>query len=529
MERGLDPLTTHLVVADESRTEKTICLAVSPSLKAYGIPGRPRLFEVIQRVRTVNEERARRIRGHTLNGSSCQAGALANDPTLALSYITAPPRMSLYMKYSTHTYEIYLKYAAPEDIHVYSVDEVFIDVTHYLRARDMRPEEFLRKILLDVLHTTGITATAGIGTNLYLAKVAMDIVAKHMPPDKHGVRIASLDEQSYRKMLWDHRPLTDFWRIGKGYARRLEAHRLYTMGDIARCSVGKAESPENEELLYRLFGINAELLIDHAWGWEPCTMEAIKRYRPSTKSLSIGQVLPVPYPYLKARLALLEMADLLSFDLVRKGLLSDQLSITVGYDRENLRDPEIRRLYHGKIDTDPYGRPLPQQAHGTETLHFYTSSGRVLMDAARTLFDRIANPALLVRRLNIVANRARTEIDLNAENAYTQLSFFSIPELEALNPMRENGLSSASGSLCDATSNRIKRTSRSGGSSTGCLSPATYSKKDRKEEEQKEHRMQETVLTLRKRFGKNAVLRGINLEEGAMTRTRNRQIGGHNA
>lgn len=355
--RGLDPITTNLVVADSSRTEKTICLAVSPSLKAYGIPGRARLFEVVQKVKEVNIERKRKAPNQTFTGSSYDDIALKKNTDLELSYIIAPPRMAYYMKYSTDIYNIYLKWFSSEDIYVYSIDEVFIDVTHYLKTYNMRARELITKVIQDVYDNTGITATGGIGTNLYLCKVAMDIVAKHVQPNKNGVRIAGLDEMTYRKLLWGHRPITDFWRVGKGYAKKLEAHRIFTMGDIARTSI------QNEELLYKLFGINAELLIDHAWGWEPVTLEHIKAYKPITNSISSGQVLHCPYNYEQTKLIVKEMAELLTLDLVEKNLVTNQIVLTIGYDIENLTDPFISNLYKGEITEDRYGRKIPKHAH----------------------------------------------------------------------------------------------------------------------------------------------------------------------
>ena len=377
IERGLDPMTTNLVVADQSRTEKTICLAVSPSLKGYGIPGRPRLFEVVQRVKTINEERKRTAPGHRLTGISWKATELKTFPTLAVDYLVAPPQMALYMQYSAKIYEVYLKYIAPEDIHVYSIDEVFMDVTGYLGTYGMTARELAAKMIRDVQETIGITATAGVGTNLYLAKVAMDIEAKHIQPDANGVRIAQLDERSYRQLLWSHRPLTDFWRVGQGYAKKLEENGLFTMGDIARCSIGKETDHYNEELLYRLFGVNAELLIDHAWGWEPCTISDIKAYKPASNSIGAGQVLSCPYPYDKARLVLREMADMLSLDLVDQKLVTKQLVLTVGYDRENLQRSGSGKKYQGEISKDRYGRSIPKHAHGTENLKHYTSSTKL--------------------------------------------------------------------------------------------------------------------------------------------------------
>jgi len=379
IERGLDPMKTNLVVADESRTEKTICLAVSPPLKRYGIPGRARLFEVAQKVKEANALRQRSAPGHRFAGASHDDPELKASPELAIDYIIAPPRMALYVEYSTRIYETYLKYIAPEDIHVYSIDEVFMDVTRYLNTYQLTPRQLAMKMILDVLGTTGITAAAGIGTNLYLCKIAMDIGAKHIQPDENGVRIAELDEISYRKSLWGHRPLTDFWRVGRGYAKKLEEHGLYTMGDIARCSIGKPADRHNEALLYKLFGVNAELLIDHAWGWEPVTIADVKAYKPSTNSISSGQVLQSPYPCNKAKLIVREMTDLLALDLVDKGLVTNQLVLTIGYDIENLTDPKRRQAYRGEVTTDHYGRAIPRHAHGTANLGRYTSSTKLIL------------------------------------------------------------------------------------------------------------------------------------------------------
>lgn len=397
VERSLDPLTTNLVVADNSRTEKTVCLAVTPSLKAYGLSGRSRLYQVVQRIKEVNIER--RIKCKEFIGKSYNDIELKKDSRLELDYIIAPPRMGLYMKYSTNIYKIYLKYFSPEDIYVYSIDEVFIDVTHYLKTYKSTPKELTTKVINDILKTTGITATAGIGTNMYLCKVAMDIVAKHTQADKNGVRIAGLDEMTYRKLLWEHRPLTDFWRLGKGYARKLEANRIYTMGDIARTSIN------NEELLYKLFGINAELLIDHAWGYEPCTIKSVKAYTPTNNSISSGQVLHCPYNYEKTKLIVKEMTELLTLDLVQKNILTDQIVLTIGYDIENLIDPGRRRLYSGEITTDHYGREVPKHAHGTINLDHKTSSTKIILDATMELYERIINKNLLVRRINVTANK----------------------------------------------------------------------------------------------------------------------------
>ncbi|MBS1482829.1 MAG: DNA methylase, partial [Clostridium sp.] len=435
MERGLDPLTTNLVVADTSRTEKTICLAVSPSLKAYGIPGRARLFEVVQKVREVNAIRRRQAPNHVFSGSSADDRELKADAALSLDYIAAPPRMNLYMDYSTKIYNIYLNYIAPEDIHVYSIDEVFIDVTSYLGTYRLTARELARKMILDVLKATGITATAGVGTNLYLCKIAMDIVAKRIEPDENGVRIAELDELSYRRILWTHRPLTDFWRVGKGYAKKLEEHGLYTMGDIARCSLGRQGDYYNEDLLYKLFGINAELLIDHAWGWEPCTIADIKAYKPQESSMGSGQVLLCPYGFEKARLIVQEMTDLLALDLVDKGMVTDQIVLTVGYDIENLTRPEIRSRYKGPIVTDRYGRRIPGHAHGSENLGCKTSSARLIMEAAMRLYDRIVDRDLLVRRVSVAAAHVEEESGIREQETFEQLDLFT--DYEAMEKQRE--------------------------------------------------------------------------------------------
>ncbi len=486
-ERGLDSLTTNLVVADPGRTEKTICLAVSPSLKRYGIPGRARLFEVVQRIREVNRERKRHAPGGRFHGASSNAVELAADPGLEVSYITAVPRMSYYMKYSTQIYDIYLKYVAPEDMHVYSVDEVFIDVTGYLKTYQMSAHDLALRMIRNVMEETGIVATAGIGTNLYLCKVAMDIVAKKIPADKDGVRIAQLDERSYREQLWNHVPLTDFWRVGPGYARKLNENGLYTMGDVARCSVGKPNEYYKEDLLYRLFGINAELLIDHAWGWEPTTIAQIKAYKPEKNSVGSGQVLQCAYTAEKAKLIVKEMTDLLVLDLVDKGLVTDQMVLTIGYDIENLIDPVIRKKFHGEVTTDRYGRKVPKHAHGTANLPEYTSSTRMIMKAVEDLYDRIINPDLLVRRIYVVASRVIPEREAKEKEVFEQMDLFT--DYEALKKEREK----------------------------------------EQTELQKEKRIQHAILDLQKKFGKNAVLKGMNLEEGAMTRERNRQIGGHKA
>lgn len=478
--RGLDPLTTNLVVADQSRTDKTICLAVSPSLKSFGVSSRPRLFEVVQSVSEANAQRLRKAPGGRFREKSSDYPALASDPSLELDYIVATPRMAAYLEASTAIYRIYLKYFSPEDIHVYSVDEVFIDATNYLNLYRMPPRELAMKIILEVLDQEGITATVGIGTNLYLSKVAMDIVAKHIPADKNGVRIAELDEMEYRKQLWSHRPLTDFWRIGHGYAKKLERVGLFTMGDIARCSLGNAAAFHNEALLYKLFGINAELLIDHAWGWEPCTMEAIKSYRPSANSISSGQVLHCPYPADKARLVTKEMADLLVLDMVSKHLLTNQITLTVGYDMDNLSDPVRLAAYKGAIVTDHYGRKIPRHAHGTAHFQQHHASTKQLSDAFISLYDRIVDTSLLVRRITITAKNIVSE-DTAAMSEIQQLDFFS-----------------------DASGEEQKKAER-------------------------EKRRQNAVLLIQKKYGKNALLKGMNFQEGATARDRNSQIGGHKA
>jgi DNA polymerase V len=484
IERRLDPMTTNLVVADASRTRKTICLAVSPSLKSYGISGRARLFEVEKRVREVNAKRLTKVPGQAFSGSSYDDIQLKTSPQLSLDYLIAPPRMAHYIDYSTQIYNIYLKYIAPEDIHVYSIDEVFCDVTNYLKTYQMTPQELASKMIKDVYETTGITATAGIGTNLYLSKVAMDIVAKHVEPDKNGVRIACLDELSYRKLLWTHRPLTDFWRVGKGYAKKLEKHGMFTMGDIARCSIGKTNDYYNEDLLYKLFGVNAELLIDHAWGWEPCTISDIKSYKPTTNSVGSGQVLKCPYTVEKARLVVREMTDLLVLDLVDKRLVTDQIVLTVGYDIENLKHNDS---YRGEVTVDRYGRKIPKHAHGTANLGTYTSSTRQIIDAVMELYDRIVDSRLLIRRINLSANHVVDESSIIKKETYEQLDLFT--DYAAL-------------------------------------------QKEQEEKEaalQKERNLQQAMIDIKKKFGKNAILKGMNLEEGATAKDRNNQIGGHRA
>ena len=484
VERGLDPMTTNLVVADKQRTEKTICLAVSPSLKAYGISGRARRFEVVERVSEVNAQRQRQAPGRQFTGSSWHDPEVRENPSLALDYIVAPPRMAHYIDWSTKIYSVYLKYVSPEDIYPYSIDEVFIDLTNYLDTYHMTARELTRTMILDILQTTGITAAAGMGTNLYLAKVAMDIVAKQIQPDKDGVRIAKLNETTYRRLLWDHRPLTDFWRVGRGYASKLEAHGLYTMGDVARCSIGKDTDYYNEELLYKLFGVNAEILIDHAWGWEPCTIADAKSYKPENKSIVSGQVLQCPYDFQKARLVVREMADALALDLVDKGLVTNQLVLTVGYDIENLTDPQRSRNYRGLVTTDRYGRKIPKHAVGTENFP-YTSLASDLLRAATDLYDRIVDPSLLVRRLSISANKLLDEASVPKGEETEQLDLFTDYAAKEQQAQADEAAHA------------------------------------------KERKIQEAMLGIKKRYGKNAILKGMNLEEGATARERNRTIGGH--
>lgn len=474
-ERDLNPMTTNLVVADSSRTEKTICLAVSPSLKSYGIPGRARLFEVVQKVKEVNIQRLKKAPNQSFTGSSYDDIALKKNSDLELSYIIAPPRMSHYMKYSAEIYSIYLKWFSAEDIYVYSIDEVFIDITHYLKMYKMKSKELVTKVIQDVLTKTGITATAGIGTNLYLCKIAMDIVAKHVEPDKDGVRVAWLDETRYRQLLWEHRPITDFWRVGKGYAKKLEKYRIYTMGDIAKASI------ENEDLLYKLFGVNAELLIDHAWGWEPVTISDIKSYKPKTNSICSGQVLHCPYNYDKTKLIVKEMTELLTLELVEKNLITNQIVLTIGYDIDNLIDPSIKDNYKGEITTDRYGRNIPKHAHGTTNLDHKTSSTKIITEAVIKLYENIINKQLLVRRINITANNV---VNINSEEKqipYEQIDLFT-----------------------------------------------NYKEKENKKQAEKEELdLQKAMIEIKKKYGKNAIIKGMNLQEGGTTTQRNSQIGGH--
>lgn len=472
VERGLDPLDTCLVVADASRTDKTICLAVSPALKAYGTGGRPRLFEVNRIVREVNRRRGCLTKSHS-------KAILDTRPDVAVDFLVAPPRMALYVDYSSRIYNVYLRYVAPEDIHVYSIDEVFIDITAYLSTYRMTPHELTIRMIREVLAETGITATAGIGSNMYLCKIAMDILAKKMPPDKDGVRIAELDETSYRRHLWDHTPLTDFWRVGRGTANRLATAGMFTMGDIARCSI------DNESLLFDLFGVNAELLIDHAWGWEPVTMDLVKSYRAPTSSICSGQVLQSAYPVAHARNVVLEMADAVSLELLDKRLVTDQIVLTINYDTESLTDPDIRSRYHGRITTDYYGRSVPLHSHGTINISEPTSSASVIIDHVARLYDNIVNPILLVRRLSLSINHLVGENLVVTSPEVEQLDLFT--DYEALRREKEARQASLS----------------------------------------RERRRQEAVLRIKKMFGKNAILKGLNYADGATQRSRNRQIGGH--
>ena len=489
MERGLDPLTTHLVVADASRTEKTICLAVSPSLKAYGLPGRCRLFEVNAKVKKINTER-RHLAGGAFDGASSDEGQLRADPKKELTYVCAVPQMARYMEYSTRIYQVYLQYIAPEDIHVYSIDEVFMDVSDYLDTYAVSPHELARRIIGDVLSQTGITATAGIGTNMYLAKVAMDIVAKHIPADRDGVRIAQLDEMSYRRLLWTHRPLTDFWRVGRGYQKKLEQNGLYTMGDIARCSIGKPGDYHNEDLLYKLFGINSELLIDHAWGWEPCTMREIKSFVPESSSIGAGQVLMGPYTFEKTRIVVKEMAEALALDLVRKNRLTDQIVLHVGYDKSNL--PENGGSYQGAVEDGRWGVRVPRPAHGTANLKRPTASTEKIREAAVSLFERIVDPGLLTRRIYLTAAHILENNIKSGDTVYEQMDLFS-----------DFGI--------------------------GQKETTPAEKKAEEERLAREKKMQQAMLEIQKKFGKNAILKASDLQEGATAIARNSQIGGHKA
>ena len=476
-ERNLNPLTTNLVVADNSRTEKTICLAVSPALKSYGIPGRARLFEVVSKVKEANAIRLKQNRIKEFSGKSFDDLELKKNHNLEIDYVVAVPQMAVYMKYSSMIYDVYLKYFSEEDIYVYSIDEVFIEITHYLKTYNMTPRELVTKVIQDVYEKTGITATAGIGTNLYLCKVAMDIVAKHVKGDKNGVRIAGLDELTYRKMLWDHRPLTDFWRVGKGYAKKLEAHRMFTMGDIALCSIN------NEDLLYKLFGVNAELLIDHSWGFENATMESIKNYKPTSNSVGSGQVLHCPYDFEKTKLIVKEMAELLSLDLVKKNLVTSKIVLTVGYDIDNLKFQDIKDKYDGEITIDYYGRKVPKHAHGTINIESRTSSTKIIVDKTEELYTKIVNPNLLIRRINLVADNVIDRAESEKLDKYEQIDLFiDYNEIE-----------------------------------------------EKRKKENAENKIQKTMIELKDKYGKNAIVKGMNLQEGGTTIERNNQIGGHKA
>lgn len=483
VERGLDPLTTNLVVADASRTEKTICLAVSPALKSYGISGRARLFQVVEQVKEVNAQRKRLLPGGTFTGTSYDAVALKEDPSLAVSYIVASPQMAKYMQVSRQVHAIYLRYIAPEDMHVYSVDEVFLDVTPYLTTYGLSAKDLAMKMILEVLKETGITATAGIGTNLYLCKIAMDVLAKHIPADQNGVRIASLDEYSYREKLWDHKPITDFWRVGRGTAKKLEKLGLYTMGDVALFST----SSFGEDKLYELFGVNAELLIDHSWGYESCTMQDIKAYKPQKNSLSAGQILPEPYDFEKGKIVVREMADSLALELAEKQLVTSQLVLTVSYAAENLKDPQIRKRYQGKTTTDYYGREVPKHGHGTIHLEEKTASSRLLAQAALKLYERITVPSLLIRKFTISAENVVNADDGQMETTAHQMDFFTDEE------------------------------------------EFEKEQEQKAKAREKDQRMQEMTLKIRQKYGKNAILKGTDLQEGATTQERNKQIGGHKA
>lgn len=479
IERNLDPLDTNLLVADESRTDKTICLAVSPSLKSYGLGGRCRLFEAKQKVKEVNYQRRKNNNYKNFTGKSFIASELNNNKSLELDFIAAVPRMNLYMKYSTKIYNIYLKYIAPEDILVYSIDEVFCDITNYLSFYKLSAEGLVMKIIEDVYKTTGITATAGIGTNMYLAKVAMDITAKRMKPNKFGVRIAYLDEMKYKNELWNHKPLTDFWRVGKGYTKKLEEHGMYTMGDIARMSIN------NEDFLFKLFGVNAEFLIDHAWGYEPCTIKDAKNYKPLNSSISQGQVLHCPYDFEKAKLIVKEMVDNLVLELVDKHLKTDQIVLTIGYDIENLTNPSIERRYKGEITIDAYGRKVPKHSHGTANIDHKTSSTKTITNEVMKLYDKIVNPILLIRRLNVTACNIVNEENEESTSIIEQIDLFT--NYEEISKQKEKSL----------------------------------------KDEIEEKKIQKALLNIKKKYGKNSILKAMNYEEGATAKDRNLEVGGH--
>jgi nucleotidyltransferase/DNA polymerase involved in DNA repair len=526
MERGLDPLNTNLVVADASRTQKTICLAVSPSLKAYGIPGRARLFEVEQKVKEANARRQTRAPKNILDGKSVFATELNENPCLAIDYIAAKPRMALYMSKSTQIYDVYLRYIAPEDIYAYSVDEVFIDASGYLKTYGLNAHDFARLLVREVFKETGITATAGIGPNLYLCKIAMDIGAKHTEADADGVRIAELDEFSYRRLLWDHRPITDFWRVGRGYAKKLAKKSIFTMGDIARCSLGTSSDYYNEDLLYKMFGVNAELLIDHAWGYEPCTLAEVKSYRPQRKSLVSGQVLQNAYTYEKTRIVVREMMELLALDLVDKGLLTNQIVLTVGYDVENLSDPERRKAYKGEITVDGYGREIPKHAHGTGNLPFSTASTKLTTDCVLEVFDRVVDESLLTRRISITANNLVLESKYKRESEVASAE----PEQISMFDMLAGGDDSQAPERVSSKEATVYSEQDKPNSTMVAESILGSTGNDNDEDAlEKEKQVQEAMLKIKKRFGKNAILKGTNLQEGATAKERNAQIGGHKA
>ena len=526
MERGLDPLNTNLVVADASRTQKTICLAVSPSLKAYGIPGRARLFEVEQKVKEANARRQTRAPKNILDGKSVFATELNENPNLAIDYIAAKPRMALYMSKSTQIYDVYLRYIAPEDIYAYSVDEVFIDASGYLKPYGLNAHDFARLLVREVFKETGITATAGIGPNLYLCKIAMDIGAKHTEADADGVRIAELDEYSYRRLLWDHRPITDFWRVGRGYAKKLAKKSIFTMGDIARCSLGTSSDYYNEDLLYKMFGVNAELLIDHAWGYEPCTLAEVKSYRPQRKSLVSGQVLQNAYTYEKTRIVVREMMELLALDLVDKGLLTNQIVLTVGYDIENLSDPERRKAYKGDITVDGYGREIPKHAHGTGNLPFSTASTKLTTDCVLEVFDRVVDESLLTRRISITVNNLVLESEYKRESEVASAE----PEQISMFDMLAGGDDSQAPERVSSKEATVYSEQDKPNSTMVAESILGSTGNDNDEDAlEKEKQVQEAMLKIKKRFGKNAILKGTNLQEGATAKERNAQIGGHKA
>lgn len=526
MERGLDPLNTNLVVADASRTQKTICLAVSPSLKAYGIPGRARLFEVEQKVKEANARRQTRAPKNILDGKSVFATELNENPCLAIDYIAAKPRMALYMSKSTQIYDVYLRYIAPEDIYAYSVDEVFIDASGYLKTYGLNAHDFARLLVREVFKETGITATAGIGPNLYLCKIAMDIGAKHTEADADGVRIAELDEFSYRRLLWDHRPITDFWRVGRGYAKKLAKKSIFTMGDIARCSLGTSSDYYNEDLLYKMFGVNAELLIDHAWGYEPCTLAEVKSYRPQRKSLVSGQVLQNAYTYEKTRIVVREMMELLALDLVDKGLLTNQIVLTVGYDVENLSDPERRKAYKGEITVDGYGREVPKHAHGTGNLPFSTASTKLTTDCVLEVFDRVVDESLLTRRISITVNNLVLESEYKRESEVASAE----PKQISMFDMLAGGDDSQAPERVSSKEATVYSEQDKPNSTMVAESILGSTGNDNDEDAlEKEKQVQEAMLKIKKRFGKNAILKGTNLQEGATAKERNAQIGGHKA